>query len=118
MLSTSLGPTITISTVIMESTNSTAITTHITRLSFEARHFAKSLFSRKRMGILAIKLMATAINMGLMASKKPLTELFTAARFSIISYNMTPKATIKMYLLEDFQRPSISCLSFKVSLQS
>ena len=50
MLSTSLGPTITISTVIMESTNSIAITTHITRLSFEARHFENSLFSRKHMG--------------------------------------------------------------------
>ena len=118
MLSTSLGPTITISTVIMESTNSIAITTHITRLSFEARHFENSLFSRKHMGILAMKLIATAINMGLMASKKPPTELFTAVRFSIISYNMTPKATIKMYLLEDFQSPSISCLSFNATLRS
>ena len=110
--------TATVAVTVKKVLVSIAITTQITRLSFEARHFENSLFSRKHMGILAMKLMAIAMNMGLMASKKPPTELFTAVRFSIISYNMTPKATIKTYLLEDFQSPSISCLSFNGTLRS
>ena len=113
-LSTSWGPAIMTTPARMPNTTSMARIRHTSRFSLEAFHFLKTTTSKKRMGILATKVMATPINIGLTMEKKEAMVARTAERFSHSSYTKIATTATRIYFLEDFHRPSIFCCSFKI----